>query len=46
MYGWLFENDAILTDTIEDLDIFEENYRNDIINTYISELHYIIEKAR
>lgn len=45
MYGWLFENDAILNDTTEDLDIFEENYKNDIINTYVDELRYIIEKV-
>lgn len=46
MYGWLFEDDAILNDTAEDLDIFEENYKKDIINTYVDELRYIIEKTR
>lgn len=46
MYGWLFEDDAILNDTTEDLDIFEENYRKDIINIYVDELRYIIEKTR
>lgn len=45
LYGWIFDNDAILTDTLEDLDIYEVNYLNELLNVYIQELTYIIDKA-
>lgn len=45
LYGWMFEDDAILTDTMEELDIYNENYLHDILITYVDELHYIIEKG-
>lgn len=44
LYGWMFDDDAILNDTFEDLDIYNENYLHDILICYYDELSYILEK--
>lgn len=46
LYGWMFEDDAILTDTLEDLDLYNENYLHDVLICYYDELTYIYEKAQ
>jgi len=45
LYGWMFENDAILNDTLEDLDLYEENYKHDILICYRGELETILNKG-
>ena len=45
LYGWLFDNDAILTDTMEDLDLYNENYLHDILVCYYGELETILSKG-
>lgn len=45
LYGWIFENDSILCDTLEDLDIYQDNYIIDILNVYIGELESILTKS-
>lgn len=45
MYGWMFENDAILTDTLEDLDLYNENYKHDLLICYYGELETILSKG-
>lgn len=42
LYGWLFKDNAILEDTLEDLDIYEENYVICVLREYKRELEYII----
>ena len=44
LYGWEFENDAILSDTLEDLDMYQDAYVRDILRTYIGELETILHK--
>ena len=45
LYGWIFDDDAILTNTLEDLDLYQYNYIIDILNVYIGELQSILYKA-
>lgn len=45
LYGWLFNNDSILVETLEDLDIYQNSYINVILNTYIGELENILYKV-
>ena len=45
LYGWMFDNDAILTDTMDDLDLYNENYLHDILVCYYGELETILSKA-
>ena len=45
LYGWIFANDSILSDTLEDLDIYQDNYIIDILNAYIGELESILTKS-
>lgn len=45
LYGWLFENDAILTDTLEELDLYNENYQHDLLVCYYGELETILSKV-
>ena len=45
LYGWIFANDSILSDTLEDLDIYQDNYIIDILNVYIGELESILTKS-
>lgn len=45
LYGWMFDNDAILTDTMDDLDLYNENYLHDVLVCYYGELETILSKA-
>lgn len=45
LYGWIFEDDSILSDTLEDLDLYQDNYIIDILNVYAGELESILTKA-
>lgn len=45
LYGWIFSNDSILYDTLEDLDLYQNNYIIDILNVYIGELESILTKS-
>lgn len=45
LYGWIFSNDSILYDTLEDLDIYQNNYIIDVLNVYAGELENILTKA-
>ena len=45
LYGWEFDNDAILEDTLEDLDMYQDAYIRDILRTYIGELELILHKV-
>lgn len=45
LYGWMFKDDSILSDTLEDLDIYQDNYIIDILNVYIGELESILTKS-
>lgn len=44
LYGWIFDNDAILEDTLEDLDLYQESYIKNVLNCYIGELETILYK--
>lgn len=45
MYGWEFENDAILNDTLEDLDMYQDAYVRDVLRAYKGELETILYKS-
>lgn len=45
LYGWIFSNDSILYDTLEDLDLYQDNYIIDILNVYAGELESILTKS-
>lgn len=45
LYGWIFENDSMLSDTLEDLDLYQANYIIDILNVYSGELKNILTKS-
>lgn len=45
LYGWMFDNDAILTDTMDELDLYNENYLHDVLVCYYGELETILKKA-
>ena len=45
MYGWLFEEKAMLNDTLEDLNIYQKPYVLSILQVYINELENILEKT-
>lgn len=45
LYGWVFANDAILKDTLEDLDLYQDAYVRDVLRIYISELETILYKV-
>lgn len=44
MYGWEFEDNAILVDTLEDLSIYNDDYIISILNIYKCDLEYILSK--
>lgn len=44
LYGWMFYNDAILTDNIDDLDLYQKPYIMDILKVYRNELESILIK--
>lgn len=45
LYGWIFDNNAILKDTLDDLDLYQDSYVRDILRTYIGELETILYKV-
>ena len=45
MYGWLFEEKAMLNDTLEDLEIYQKPYVLSVLQVYINELENILEKT-
>lgn len=45
LYGWIFSNDSILCDTLEDLSLYQDNYIIDILNVYAGELENILTKS-
>ena len=45
LYGWIFANDSILYDTLEDLSLYQNNYIIDILNVYAGELENILTKS-
>jgi hypothetical protein len=44
LYGWMFNCNAILNDTPEDLDIYQKPYIRDILTVYKNELENILIK--
>lgn len=44
LYGWVFDNNAILEDTLEVLDMYQDAYVRDLLRTYIGELETILYK--
>lgn len=46
LYGWEFEDDAILVDTLEDLNIYSDDYIISILNVYKCELIDILSKKK
>ena len=44
LYGWIFNTDAILEDTPEDLDMYQKPYVRDILTVYKNELENILIK--
>lgn len=44
LYGWVFDNNAILEDTLENLNWYQDSYVRDILRTYIGELETILLK--
>lgn len=42
LYGWMFDSDAILTDTLEDLDLYQPSYIRDVLSVYKGELETIL----
>lgn len=45
MYGWIFNDDSILEDTLEDLDIYQKPYVLSVLNVYVNELDSILNKV-
>lgn len=45
LYGWEFDNDAILNDTLDDLDMYQDTYVRDILRIYKGELETILYKV-
>lgn len=46
LYGWLFDDDVIMCDTLENLEDYSTEYKIEILNMYNSELKNIIDKGR
>ena len=44
LYGWMFNCNAILNDTPEDLDLYQKPYIRDILTIYKNELENILIK--
>ena len=44
MYCWLFKNNAILFDTLEDLNIYSDDYIISVLNVYKCELIHILSR--
>lgn len=45
LYGWMFDDDAILTDDLDILSLYQDNYIIDVLTTYKQDLKYIIERG-
>lgn len=45
LYGWMFDDDAILTDDLNTLSLYQDNYIIDVLTTYKQDLKYIIERG-
>ena len=45
MYGWMFINNDILEDTLEDLDLYQKPYIMSVLQVYINELESILLKV-
>lgn len=45
LYGWMFDDDAILTDDLDTLSLYQDNYIIDILTTYKQDITYIIERS-
>lgn len=45
LYGWIFNCNAILNDTPEDLDFYQKPYIRDILTIYKNELENILIKG-
>lgn len=43
-YGWMFINDDILNDTLEDFEMYQNAYVRDILQVYKNELENILIK--
>lgn len=43
-YGWIFINDNILNDTLEDFEMYQNAYVRDILQVYRNELENILIK--
>lgn len=44
LYGWMFNCDSILTDTLDDLSLYQNAYVRDILTVYNNELENILIK--
>ena len=45
MYGWMFIDNDILEDTLEDLDLYQKPYIMSVLQVYINELESILLKV-
>lgn len=45
MYGWVFDERAIMRDTLDDLDIYQKPYVRDVLTVYVNELENILLKV-
>ena len=45
LYGWIYNCNAILNDTPEDLDLYQKPYIRDILTVYKNELENILIKG-
>jgi hypothetical protein len=45
LYSWMFDDDAILTDDLDALSLYKDNYIIDVLTTYKQDLKYIIERG-
>lgn len=45
LYGWIFRNDDIMNETLEDLELYQNAYVRDVLQVYINELENILLKV-
>ena len=45
LYGWMFQDDAVLYETLQDLDLYELKYQKDVIIQYRDLLESILKKC-
>ena len=46
LYGWLFSDNAMLEDTLEELNIYQKPYVLSVLQVYINELENILIKTQ